>query len=216
MPATGARTFLEFKILNYATGKPDKVQVRDLVRIVGNVEPIAQRGLGGGAVRGKIRFIEPQGVNGHRRPVTCAMCPKQRYATGEPGKAGTGQCGDCIRVLWVPDPWGQYSGKIRFIEKPGVQDEGGRHVAKCSSDPPGSITRSQSSGKEPGASCGYLPSLTHGGGGGGFGTRVGVGTQGKIVLSSPRGHGRPVPCAPSSGMPRESQAKRMDGTVWGL
>ena len=35
----------------------------------------------------------------------------------------------------MPDPRGQYSGKIRFIEKPGVQDEGGRHVAKCSSDP---------------------------------------------------------------------------------
>ena len=31
---------------------------------------------------------------------------------------------------------GQYSGKIRFIEKPGVQDEGGgRHVAKHSSNP---------------------------------------------------------------------------------
>ena len=30
---------------------------------------------------------------------------------------------------------GQYSGNIRFIEKPGVQDEGGRHVAKHNSDP---------------------------------------------------------------------------------
>ena len=30
---------------------------------------------------------------------------------------------------------GQYSGKIRFIEKPGVEDEGGRHVVKRSSDP---------------------------------------------------------------------------------
>ena len=29
----------------------------------------------------------------------------------------------------------QYSGKICFIEKPGVQDEGDRHVAKGSSDP---------------------------------------------------------------------------------
>ena len=34
-------------------------------------------------------------------------------------------------------PRGQYSGKNRFIEKPGVQDEGGRLVSKCSSDPPG-------------------------------------------------------------------------------
>ena len=32
-------------------------------------------------------------------------------------------------------PAGQYSGKIRFIEKPMVQDEGGRHEAKRSSDP---------------------------------------------------------------------------------
>ena len=40
----------------------------------------------------------------------------------------SGPCGHCRRVLWVPDPWSQYSGKIRFIEKHGVQDEGGRHV----------------------------------------------------------------------------------------
>ena len=38
----------------------------------------------------------------------------------------SGPCGDCRRVLWVPDPWCQYSGKIRFIEKRGVQDEGVR------------------------------------------------------------------------------------------
>ena len=56
-----------------------------------------------------------------------------------PGRArqcsGTGPCGYCRRVLWVPGQRGQYSGKICFIEKPGVQDEGGRHVAKHSSDP---------------------------------------------------------------------------------
>ena len=50
--------------------------------------------------------------------------------------SGTGPCGYCRRVPWVPGPRGQYSGKIRFIEKPGVQDEGGRHVAKRSSAPP--------------------------------------------------------------------------------
>ena len=38
--------------------------------------------------------------------------------------SGMGPCGDCRRVLWLPDPRGQYSGTIRFIEKPGVQDEG--------------------------------------------------------------------------------------------
>ena len=37
--------------------------------------------------------------------------------------SGTGPCGDCRKVLWVPGPRGQYLGKIRFIEKPGVQDE---------------------------------------------------------------------------------------------
>ena len=36
--------------------------------------------------------------------------------------SGPGPCGDCGRALWVPGPRGQYSGNIRFIEKPGVQD----------------------------------------------------------------------------------------------
>ena len=84
-----------------------------------------------------------------------------------PGRAkqcsGTGPCGYCRRVLWVPDPRGQYSGKIRFIEKPGVQDVyvwgggggRGRHVAKRSSDPQGSLPRSQCLGTGPSASCGY-------------------------------------------------------------
>ena len=49
--------------------------------------------------------------------------------TSEPGP-----CGDCTRVLWVSGPWGQYSGKIHCIKKHWVQDEGGRHVAKRSSD----------------------------------------------------------------------------------
>ena len=41
----------------------------------------------------------------------------------------------CRMVLSIPGPASQYSGKIRFIEKPGVEDEGGRHVVKRSSDP---------------------------------------------------------------------------------
>ena len=49
--------------------------------------------------------------------------------------SGTGPCGYCRRVLWVPCPVDQYSGKIRFIEKPRVKDEGSRHVVKRSSDP---------------------------------------------------------------------------------
>ena len=47
--------------------------------------------------------------------------------------SGTQPCGDCRRVMWVPGPQSQYSGKIRFIEKPGVQDEWGRYVAELSS-----------------------------------------------------------------------------------
>ena len=35
---------------------------------------------------------------------------------------GTGPFGNCKRVLLVPGPRGQYSGKLRFIEKPRVQD----------------------------------------------------------------------------------------------
>ena len=60
-------------------------------------------------------------------------------AAVHPGRArhcsGTGPCVYCIRVLWVPGPRGQYSGNLHFIEKPGVQDERDRHVAKRSSDP---------------------------------------------------------------------------------
>ena len=38
--------------------------------------------------------------------------------------SGTRPCGKCRKDLWVSGPRCQYSGKIRFIEKPGVQDEG--------------------------------------------------------------------------------------------
>ena len=47
----------------------------------------------------------------------------------------SGPCGDCRRVMWVPGPRGQFSGKIRFIEERVVQGEGDWSVAKRSSDP---------------------------------------------------------------------------------
>ena len=78
---------------------------------------------------GKIRFMEPQGINGHRRPVPGA--PSSGTSRESQAVFGTGPCGYCRRVLLVPGLRGQYSGKIRFIEKPGVQDD----VAKRSSDP---------------------------------------------------------------------------------
>ena len=36
--------------------------------------------------------------------------------------SGMGPCGDCRRVLWIPGPRGQYSGKSHLIEKPGVKN----------------------------------------------------------------------------------------------
>ena len=72
--------FLEFKILNCATGEPSKVQVRDLVRVVGIVAPFDPRG----SVPGKKSFY--QGPGGKWAQETCARFSQQRYATGEPGK----------------------------------------------------------------------------------------------------------------------------------
>ena len=36
----------------------------------------------------------------------------------------TGPYEDYKRVIWVPGPQRHYLGKIRFIDRPGVQDEG--------------------------------------------------------------------------------------------
>ena len=76
----------------------------------------------GSQYSGKIPFIGPQGENGHRRPVPGA--PSSGTPRESQAKFREGPCGDCRRVLWVPGPRDQYSGKIRFIEKSGVQDEG--------------------------------------------------------------------------------------------
>ena len=91
--------------------------------------------------------------------------------------SGTGPCGYCRRVLWVPGPAGQYSGKIRFIEKPGVEDEGGRHVVKRSSDPrvahPDVKVQVRDLVRVVGIVAPFAP--------------MGASTRGKFVLSSPRG-----------------------------
>ena len=89
--------------------------------------------------------------------------------------SATAPCGNCRRVLGVPDPLDQYSWTIRFIKKPGKQDQDGLNVAKSSSD---RLPRSQSSGSGPSASCWYCcPLYPHGG----------LYPAGKIALSSPRG-----------------------------
>ena len=88
----------------------------------------------------------------------------------------TGPCGFCGRVLWVPGPAGQYSGKIRFIEKPGVEDEVGRHVVNRSSDPrahPDVKVQVRDLVWVVGIVAPFAP--------------MGASTRGKFVLSSPRG-----------------------------
>ena len=75
-----------------------------------------------GQYSGKMRVIEKPGVEdegGRRVPLAAVRHGRARRSSG------TRPCGYCRRVLWVPGPAGQYSGKIRFIEKPGVEDEGG-------------------------------------------------------------------------------------------
>ena len=105
-------------------------------------------------------------------------CAQERYATGEPGKV-QGPCGDCRRALLEPGPWGQYSGKIRFIEKPGVQDEWGRHVAKRRSDPRVAYTEVKVQVRDLVRNVGIVDPFASAGAGGG------VGTRGNFVSSSP-------------------------------
>ena len=104
--------------------------------------PVCPTGVG---TRGKFVLSNHKGVNGPRRPVPgapssgtrgklflsssrglmgtrdlCRVPPAAvRHGRGVRQRPGTVPCGDCRRVLW-----GQYSRKIRFIEKSGVQDEG--------------------------------------------------------------------------------------------
>ena len=86
----------------------------------------------GNGTRGKFVLSNPCGNSAEE---ACAGCPYQRYATGVPVKAqGLDLIGIAKGSSGVPGPRGQYLGKIRFYRDPGVQDEGGRHMAKRSSD----------------------------------------------------------------------------------
>ena len=74
-------------------------------------------------------------------------------------------------------PEAQYLGKIRFIEKPGVEDKGCRHVVKRSSDPrvaqPDVKVQLRDLVRIVGIVAPFAP--------------MGASTRGKFVLSSPRG-----------------------------
>ena len=97
------------------------------MRVVGIVAPFAPVGAG---TLGKFVLSSPKrgmGPGDARLVPLAAIRHRRARQTSE-----WGSCGDCRRVLWEPGPWGQYSGKIRFIEKYGVKDEGGPHVAKYS------------------------------------------------------------------------------------
>ena len=69
-------------------------------------------------------------------PKTCAGCPKQRYATGEPGKGQRRE-----RVCIVESCSGYRTRGVSVREQfvlsrnPGYKTRGFRHVAKRSSDP---------------------------------------------------------------------------------
>ena len=96
LPATGARSdyFLEFKILSCATGEQGKVQVRDLVRVMGTVAHFDQRC----RYSEKCRFIEAQGINGHRRRV--------------PGAPSSGTSRESQAKFREGTMWGLYKGPV--------------------------------------------------------------------------------------------------------
>ena len=149
-----------------------KLQGRDLVRVVGIVAPFAPMGAG---TRGKFVYSSPRGEMGQedvrRVPLAAVRHGRARQ------HSESGQGGDCRRVLWEPGPRGQYSGKIRFIEKYGVQDEGGRHVAKYSSDPRQAYPEVKLQGRDLVRVVGIVAPFAP----------MGAGTRGKFVYSSPRG-----------------------------
>ena len=96
-----------------------KVQVRDRVRVV-RIVSLCPTGC---QYSGKIRYIEPQGVNGHRRP--SAGGPEQLYATGEPGKV---QGRDRVGIVESPVDTGPaasvFGEKFVLSRNPGYKTRG--------------------------------------------------------------------------------------------
>ena len=181
-----------------------KLQRRDLMRVVGIVAPIAPLEAG---TRGKFVLSSPRGEMG---PEDVCRVPLAAVRHGGARQTSeSGPCGDCRGVLWVPGPRGQYSGKIRFIEKRGVQDEGGRQVAKHSSDPREAYPEVKLQRRDLVRVVGIVAPFAP----------LGAGTPEKIRFIEPQGGNgarRRVLGAPSSDTPRESQANFRVGTVWGL
>ena len=121
----------------------------------------------------------------------------------------TRPCGECRRVLWVPGPRGQYSGKIRFIEEPGVQDEGVAMWLNVVLTPRQAYSEVKLQGRYLVRVVGIVAPFAP----------LGVGTGRKSVSSRPRGEmGTGDLCRGvlNSGSPRENRANFKDETVWEL
>ena len=112
----------------------------------------------------------------------------------------------CFAKLEKPKLYLQTS--RRFIEIPGVQDEGGRHMAKRNSDPRVAYPEVKLQVRAPVRVVGIVAPFAP----------LGAGSRGKFVLSSPRdkmGTGdlcRMHQTAVHHGRARQTR----DGTVWGL
>ena len=91
-----------FKIFSFATGEPGKVQVLDLVRVVGIVASFVPRE----SVPGENSFYRAPGggVKLHRRPAPGAPNGGTVHYGIARQSSETGPYGDCIMVLWVPGP----------------------------------------------------------------------------------------------------------------
>ena len=100
------------------------------MRVVGIVAPFAPRG---SVFRENSFYRAPEEK---WAPETCAGCPQQWYATGEPGKDQgrdrvcivESSCGYRIHGVSVRE-------KFVLLRNPGYKTRGFRHVAKRSSDP---------------------------------------------------------------------------------
>ena len=111
-----------------------------------------------------------------------------------------GPCGDCRRVLLRTGPTGSVFGESSFYCETCNSRRGARHVAKCNSYPRVAYPEVKVQVRDLCPKGGLY--------------------RGKICFTEPKvvkGHRRLVLGAPpTSGMPRESQAKFRDGTMWGL
>ena len=94
-----------------------KVQVRDLVRVMGIVAPFAPRGV---SIRGKFVLSDIKWAQ-----KTCVRCPVQMYATGEPGKVqGRDRVGVVERSCGYQTRRVSVRGKFVLSKSPGHKTRG--------------------------------------------------------------------------------------------